>query len=143
MTTRRSKVVAAPRERVWELVADPYHHPRWWPRVERVEGVTAAGWTNVLVSSRGNTVRTDWTVEADRPPDERRWAQEIAGTPFERLFMRNAITARLEPAGEGTEVTLEFEQRPRGLARLLPFILKRPMRRQLDEALDNLAAVAG
>lgn len=142
MTTRRSRVVAASPERVWELVADPYHHPRWWPRVERVEGVSAAGWTNVLVSSRGNTVRTDWTVESDQPPVERRWAQEIAGTPFERLFMRNAITARLAPAGDGTEVTLEFDQRPRGLARLLPFVLKRPMRRQLGEALDSLAAVA-
>ena len=142
MTTRRSRVVAAPREKVWELVADPYHHPRWWPRVERVEGVTARGWTNVLLSARGNTVRTDWTVEAHQQPVERRWAQELTGTPFERLFLRNAVTARLERSGEGTEVTLQFEQRPRGLARVLPFILRRPMRRQLDEALANLAAVA-
>ena len=143
MITRRTRVVAAPREKVWELVADPYHHPRWWPRVERVEGVTSRGWTNVLVSSRGNTVRTDWTVEDNQQPVERRWAQEIVGTPFERLFLRNAVRVRLEHAEPGgTEVLLEFDQQPRGLARLLPFILKRPMRRQLEEALDNLEEVA-
>jgi uncharacterized protein YndB with AHSA1/START domain len=142
VTTRRRRVLAAPPERVWELVSDPYHHPRWWPRVARVEGVSAAGWTNVLISARGNTVRTDWTVEEHREPVERRWAQELVGTPFERLFLRNAVTARVERAGEGTEITLEFDQRPRGLARVMPFLLRRPMRRQLDEALDNLQAVA-
>jgi uncharacterized protein YndB with AHSA1/START domain len=144
MVTRRSRVVAAPRDQVWELIADPYHHPRWWPRVERVEGVTARGWTNVLLSARGNTVRTDWSVETNLQPTQRRWAQEIEGTPFERLFRYNAVDARLEHAeGGGTRVTLAFDQQPRGLARLLPFLIKRPMGRQLDEALDNLDAVAG
>ena len=141
MRTRRSRVIAAPRERVWELVGDPYHHPRWWPRVERVEGVTARGWTNVLVSSRGNTVRTDWAVEVNQQPTERRWAQEIEGTPFERLFKRNAIEAQLEKAEGGTRVTLAYDQQPRGLARALPFLIKRPMGKQLDEALTNLAEV--
>jgi predicted dithiol-disulfide oxidoreductase (DUF899 family) len=122
-------------------VADPYHHPRWWPRVARVEGVTARGWTYALVSSRGNTVRTDWVVEVNEQPTRRRWAQEIEGTPFERLFKRNAVEAQLDHAeAAGTRVTLSFDQQPRGLARMLPFIVKRPMGRQLDEALDNLAA---
>ena len=141
MITRRSRVLAVPRDQVWELVADPYHHPRWWPRVERVEGVTSRGWTNVLVSSRGNTVRTDWAVEVNQEPTERRWAQEIAGTPFERLFRRNAIEARLEREDDGTRVTLSYHQQPRGLARVMPFLVKRPMGRQLDEALTNLAGV--
>ena len=94
-------MVAAPRKEVWALVGDPYHHPRWWPRVQRVEGVTARGWTNVLVSSRGNTVRTDWVVEVNEEPTRRRWAQEIDGTPFERLFKRNAIEAQLDHAESG------------------------------------------
>jgi uncharacterized protein YndB with AHSA1/START domain len=137
--TRRSRVIAAPRERVWELVGDPYHHPRWWPRVERVEGVTSRGWTNVLISARGNTVRTDWTVEANQEPVSRQWTQDVEGTPFERLFVRNTIIAELGKADGGTEVTLVFDQKARGLARYLPFILRRPMRRQIDEALDGLA----
>lgn len=141
MVTRRSRIVAAPRPEVWELVSDPYHHPRWWPRVERVEGVTARGWTNALVSARGNTVRTDWVVEVNEEPTRRRWAQEVVGTPFERLFRRNAVEASLEHAEDGrTLVTLTFDQKPRGLARVMPFLLKRPMAKQLDEALDNLAA---
>ena len=138
--TKRTREVAAPRERVWELVADPYHHPRWWPRVERVEGVTSRGWTNVLLSARGNTVRTDWAVEVNQQPTQRRWTQELAETPFERLFTRNAVEAQLEHGeGGGTRVTLRFDQQPRGLARLMPFMLRRAMGRQLDEALDNLA----
>lgn len=139
MITRRSRVIAAPRERVWELVADPYHHPRWWPRVERVEGVTPRGWTHVLISARGNTVRTDWSLEANQEPVSRRWSQDVEGTPFERLFASNHVEARLEKAEGGTAVTLEFDQRARGLARYLPFVLRRPMRKQLDEALDGLA----
>ena len=140
MVTRRSRVIDAPRERVWEVVGDPYHHPRWWPRVQRVEGVTARGWTDVLLSARGNTVRIDWTVEANEQPTRRRWAQEIENTPFEKLFRANAVEARLDRAeGGGTHVTLEFHQAPRGLARVMPFIIRRPMRGQLDEALDGLA----
>jgi uncharacterized protein YndB with AHSA1/START domain len=137
--TRRTRVIAASREQVWGLVGDPYHHPRWWPRVERVEGVTARGWTNVIISARGNTVRTDWTVEEHRQPVSRSWSQDVAGTPFERIFAHNTITAELEKADDGTAVTLTFDQRARGLARYMPFILRRPMRRQIDEALDGLA----
>ena len=139
MISRRTRVIAAPRERVWELIGDPYHHPRWWPRVERVEGVTARGWTHVLISARGNTVRTDWTLIDNQQPVLRSWSQDVAGTPFERLFASNVVQAQLEKADGGTEVTLLFDQRPRGLARYLPFVLKRPMRRQLEEALDGLA----
>ena len=143
MRTARSRVIAAPRETVWELVGDPYHHPRWWPRVERVEGVTSRGWTHVLISKRGNTVRTDWTVESNQQPVARSWSQDIAGTPFERLFSRNAVTATLEKADGGTRVTLEMDQQPRGMARFMPFIVRGPMRRQLDEALDGLDRALG
>jgi uncharacterized protein YndB with AHSA1/START domain len=139
MITNRTRVIAAPRDEVWKLVGDPYHHPRWWPRVERVEGVTSRGWTNVLISARGNTVRTDWTVDEHQQPVSRRWSQEIEGTPFERLFRHNTISAALEAVDGGTAVTLTFDQRARGLARYLPFVLTRPMRRQIDEALDGLA----
>ncbi len=37
-------------------------------------------------------------------------------------------------------MTLSFDQKPRGVARFLPFVVKGPMRKQIDEALDGLAA---
>ena len=37
----RARTVAAPRERVWDLVSDPFHLPRWWPSTARVELTTA------------------------------------------------------------------------------------------------------
>jgi len=144
MTTARSRVVASSREHVWDVVADPWHEPRWWPRVQRVEGVRGDGWTSVLLSARGNAVRVDWTVEATERPVRRRWRQELAGTPFERLFTRYAVEVELEGVEGGTAVTLRLDQRPRGLARLTPWLLLRAARQQLDSALEGLAgAVEG
>ena len=36
-TTRRTRTIAAPPDELWSTIADPYHLPRWWPRVDRVE----------------------------------------------------------------------------------------------------------
>ena len=140
MRTTRSRRLAANRERIWEVVGDPWHEPRWWPRVQRVEGVSKRGWTSVLISRRGATVRMDWVVEEAQRPEWRRWAQELTGTPFERVFTRNAVEAALDRRPDGaTQVTLTCDQQVRGMARLLPFLVRRPMRRQLDAALDGLA----
>jgi uncharacterized protein YndB with AHSA1/START domain len=140
MSVTRRRLVAAPRERVWSLVGDPWHEPRWWPRVERVELVTKRGWTSVLRSKRDRLVRVDWTVEVDRRPDQRRWAQELVGTPFERLFTRNAVEVRLEPAEGGTLVALELDQQLRGSGRWAPWLFRRGHKRQLEAALDGLEA---
>jgi len=34
-------VIPAPRADVWNVVSDPYHLPRWWPKVTRVESEAA------------------------------------------------------------------------------------------------------
>ncbi|MGI8624166.1 MAG: SRPBCC family protein [Solirubrobacteraceae bacterium] len=143
MITQRTRDLAATREKLWDIVGDPYHEPRWWPRVQRVERVTARGWTSVMTSARGNAVRADWVVEANEQPTRRRWSQEVENTPFERLFERNAVEVHLERAPDGTRVTVLFDQQPRGLARVMPFMLRRAMGRQLDAALDGLAQAAG
>ncbi len=139
MRTQRSRSFAVSREELWEIVGDPYHEPRWWPRVQRVERVTKTGWTSVMTSARGNAVRADWLVEADEQPTRRRWSQELAGTPFERLFAYNALELQLEGEAGGTRVTLAFDQQPRGMARAMPFVIRRAMGKQLDLALDGLA----
>jgi len=38
-TIRCSRTVPASPAEVWAIIGDPYHMPRWWPRVLRVEGV--------------------------------------------------------------------------------------------------------
>lgn len=139
MRTTRSRVLATTRERIWDVVGDPYHEPRWWPRVQRVEAVSKRGWTSVMTSPRGNTVRADWTLEDSHQPERRTWTQELAGTPFERMLKRNAYGVELERVGDGTRVTLVAEQELRGSARFAPWMVRRAMRRNLDMALDGLA----
>ena len=139
MRTARSRVLAANRERIWSVVGDPYHEPRWWPRVQRVEGVSKKGWTSVMTSSRGNAVRADWTVEESRTPELRRWRQELDGTAFERVLLRNVVEVRLERVDGGTSVTLAIDQQLRGLGRVLP-LARRAVRRTIDAALEGLAA---
>ena len=142
MIVHRSRTVAAPVDDVWRIVRDPYHLPRWWPRTERVEGVSDAGWTSVLTSDRGRAVRADYRVQASRGRELRRWAQELAGTPFERIFASLVTELVLTPAGSQTVVGIEVTQRPRGWARFGGFILRRATRRrQLDAALAGLAGL--
>ena len=86
MDVRRSRTVAAPLDDVWQIVRDPYHLPRWWPRTQRVEGVSSGGWTSVLVTDKGRSVRADYRVDLTKSRERRRWSQEVAGTPFEKLF---------------------------------------------------------
>jgi uncharacterized protein YndB with AHSA1/START domain len=140
MRVRRTRALRASREAVWAVLADPWHQPRWWPRTARVEGVSRDGWTSVLVAEKsGRSVRADWRVEVNREPVERVWAQELDGTPFARVFSRNAVGARLERLDDGTEVTLEVDQALRGWGRFAPFVVKRAMRRLLEQALEGLA----
>ena len=141
---RRRRTIAAPPEEVWRIVSDPHHLPRWWPGVERVEEASEEAWTEVFRSRRGKTVRADFTrLEADRPR-LLRWRQEVEATPFER-FLSDAVTeVRLDPEaqGERTRVELTTRQRLRGMARLAGLLFGGATRRQLDEALDGLEAIA-
>jgi len=139
---RRSRSIAAPPEEVWKTASDPHHLPRWWPRVQRVEGVDGAGFTQVLRTGKGRPVRADFRIDEARAPEVCRWSQELEGTPFERLFAESSTEIRLarEPGG-GTRVTLEASRRMRGINRLGGPLLRRATRRQLDEALDGLAAL--
>ncbi len=139
MQVRRSRVLRAPAARVWDVVADPHHLPRWWPRTTRVEDVSGEGWTSVLTSDRGRHVRADFVVVLSEPPVARRWEQRLAGTPFEPLLREAVTEVALAARGVETEVTLMLRQRPRGWARVGAVMVRRAALRQLDEALDGLA----
>jgi uncharacterized protein YndB with AHSA1/START domain len=138
MRVVRSRTLAAPVDDVWRLLADPYALARWWPHVRRVEGVDASGWTMVLGREGGRAVRADQRLEASELPSLRRWALVVPGSPFERVLRASEVEARLSAAGDGSELTLELRQAPRGFARFGGFMLRRAGRRTLDAALDGM-----
>jgi carbon monoxide dehydrogenase subunit G len=144
MKVRRSRVVPATPDEIWATVGDPYHLPRWWPRVERVELVQGDGFTQLLRTDKGRAIRADFRVVQSRRPQVRRWRQEVAGTPFEGILVSAETEVRLEPAGAAaTRVTLASEQKLRGMARFGGFMVRRATRRSLDGALEGLERLHG
>jgi uncharacterized protein YndB with AHSA1/START domain len=142
---RRRRVIPAPRGDVWRVVSDPYHLPRWWPGVARVEGVyerkggSGSQWTKVFETSKGKSVRADYRCRFSRAPEAYGWEQEIPGSPFEK-YLRSAVTEiALSDADSGTLIEIETDQRLRGISRFGGgTMLRRATGRQLDEALDAL-----
>jgi uncharacterized protein YndB with AHSA1/START domain len=137
----RERVLPASQQQLWEVIEDPHHMPRWWPGVERMEGVEADRFTQVYLTRRGRPVRIDFQVVVSEPPWRRAWQQEVAGTPFERVLSESLIEIMLEPADGGTTVTIGQRQRLRGYSRTGGFLLARATRRKLDEALDGLERI--
>lgn len=136
--------MSAPADEVWEVVRDPYHLPRWWPRVERVEEVTGAAWTKVMMSSRGRAVRSDFTRVETEAPRRMLWRQEVDESPFERLLSESTIEVVIEPEGEReTRVRLTADQSLRGKTRFGGMMVRRATRRNLDEALSGLRRAMG
>ena len=140
-TIVRSRTIAAPPQQVWELVSDPYHLPRWWPNVQRVEDVSDDAWTTVATSSRGRAVRFDWSRVYINPPERTVWRQELAQTPFERFMRESVIGVILQPSDGGTAIELRAVRKLRGLARFGGIQMRRAARKELDAALNGLEAV--
>ena len=137
-------MIAATPEEVWRTVCDPHRLARWWPRVQRVEAVDVDRFTEVLASDKGRSVRADFRVLESRAPEVRRWAQDVAGTPFERLLRSAETEVRLAPRDDGgTRVTLVVRQRLRGVGAVGSLMVRRATRRQADEALAALARLHG
>jgi uncharacterized protein YndB with AHSA1/START domain len=146
-TISRSRTIPAPPQDVWEIVADPHHLPRWWPRVARVEDVGAERWTQVLMTRRGKPVRADFELLESQPPaagiGRRMWEQRLAGTPFGRVLEESITEVVLEPDAGGTRVTIAQRQQLRGYSRTGRFQLRRAAGSLLAEALDGLARIHG
>jgi uncharacterized protein YndB with AHSA1/START domain len=142
----RSRVIAAPAERVWEVVSDPHHLPRWWPRAVRVEDVRedegeATQWTTVLGTQSGSSVRADYRRTGSEPGRRLAWSQEVEGTPFERILRGAEVEIEVDPENDGSRVTLAVNEALRGISRLGSPMMKAAARRRLDEALENLDGV--
>ena len=141
-TVSRRRTVGAAAEDVWRVLVDPEQLPRWWPSVKRVEDVSESAFTMVLTSSRGRTVRADYTVAEVDPLRRLVWNQEVEESPFERILQQSVTELELEglPGGE-TQVVLTLRNRGRGFARFGYLQLRHAARRQLDDALDGLAGL--
>lgn len=148
-STTHSRRIDIPAGELWELVSDPHHLPRWWPRVMRVEDVTHSAFTEVLRSDRGRLVRADFVlVERDESDLRVLWAQQVVGTPFARVLRSAETELRLQPAsgagGGATEVTISLKQSLRGVfANLGAVMVRRAAAATAREALDGLERIAG
>ena len=142
-TAQRTRKLAVPQQRVWEVIADPHHMPRWWPGVARMEAVEKDSFTQVFKTKRGRPVRADFRVLESQPPWVRSWEQEVLGTPFERVLNESVVEVRLEPVDGGTEVTIVQVQKLRGYSRTGGLMLRRASGAKLDEALDGLRSICG
>lgn len=142
-TTRRTRSLAAGPHDVWPTVSDPHHLPRWWPLVASVEQVQEDAFTELLKTRKGRGIRADFRVLERTPPAVFRYAQDVEGSPFERIMRSSEISVELEPAPDGTLVALTRRTRLRGMSSLGGFLWRRATARQLDEALDALERMHG
>ena len=138
----RTRTVRAAPQQLWEVVADPGRLPEWWPNVQRVEDASRAGWTTVLGTPKGRSVRADYTLLDAEHPSRLVWRQELEESPFERILTESVTEVELEPSPEGTLVRLTTRLKLRGLSRFGGFQVGRATGRQLDEALAGLQALA-
>jgi uncharacterized protein YndB with AHSA1/START domain len=154
-TARRSRTIAAPVQELWDLVRDPHHLPRWWPRVTRVEDVQDGAFTEVMKTRKGKLVRADFNVVAcDETERALTWAQRIEGTPFATVLSSAETELRFTPTETATEVTIELRQemarsshRYSSLLSIAPRfggpMVRRAAAATLEEALDGLERISG
>ncbi len=161
-TARASRRIAAPADELWRIVSDPWHLPRWWPRVERVEDVDGGAFTEVMKTKAGKTVRADFAVVHEEPGSGTLvWRQQLEGTPFAGVLSHSETelhVVALEESAQACEVTIELRQelsgRPPVEAQAHPprlrrtpsfggWLLRRAASRQIEGALDGLESISG
>ena len=62
---------------------------------------------------------------------------------FEKVLKSSRTEIHLEPAGDGTDVTMRAEQKLRGLSRTGGFMMRRASARILTRALEGLDGATG
>jgi uncharacterized protein YndB with AHSA1/START domain len=140
-TASRTRTIPADQQRIWAVLADPHHLPRWWPGVTRVEGVAEDRFTEVFVTKKAKPVRVDFQVLESVPPWRILWEQLIPGTPFARVLEESLTEVVLEPSAAATVVTIAQRQKLKGYSRSGGLLLRRGSASRLDQALEGLAAI--
>ena len=163
-TASASRTISASVEELWEVIRDPHHLPRWWPRVQRVEDVDGDAFTEVMFTAKGKVVRADFHVVLREDGAHRMcWEQRVRDTPFARLLKSAETELRLQPAGDGvvnggeapspaaggekraaTEVTIELRQSLQGFfPRFGGYLVRRAALATLEGALEGLERISG
>lgn len=142
----RRRTIAAPIGEAWDLIADPYNLPRWWPRTSRVESVDRkpggkrSQWTKVLETAEGRGVRADYRCLSAAEGERYVWEQQLAGSPFERHLRSSVVEITLREKDAGTEISLTSEQKLRGMSRLGSPMMRGGQGKILEQALDGIEA---
>ena len=142
------RMVPAPPETVWPLVADPEQLPRWFGFAERVEVLEGEG-AGQLRRQHGHWGKkpseVDQELTAFDPPRRLAWrhlAERLNGKPAPRFAASTNFAIDLIPEDGGTRVRLSSAQvpasRPRGL--VMRAFGRRELERTLRESLDALEA---
>jgi len=141
----RTRTIAMPIEELWEMISDPHHLPRWWPRVTRVEDVEDGAFTEVMKTRKGKLVRADFKIVAcDGAAHSLTWAQLLEGSPFARVLKSAETEVRLQAGSvQETEVTIELRQALNGVSRFGGYMVRRAARATLEEALNGLERIGG
>jgi uncharacterized protein YndB with AHSA1/START domain len=161
-TVEKTRQIAASPEELWQVVGDPHHLPRWWPRVSRVEAVQDGAFTEVLMSAKGKIVRADFELLDTHEAWRIVWSQRVENTPFERVLKSAETEISLADAhgshGPLTEVRIELRQtlqgrlpsrisgRPTrivGLPRFGSPLVLRAATSTVEDALDGLERICG
>jgi uncharacterized protein YndB with AHSA1/START domain len=143
VVVRRERIVPAPAADVWRVVSDPARLPQWWPGVSRVEEASPEAWTNVLTSSKGKSVRADYTRLEAQEARRLLWRHEVQESPFERILAESMTEIVLDPEDGRTRVEIAVSHQPRGWARLSPFQLRAAATKQVEGALEGLERLLG
>jgi uncharacterized protein YndB with AHSA1/START domain len=144
-TASRSRTIAAPAQELWDVISDPHHLPRWWPRVTRVEDVEEDAFTEVMKTRKGKLVRADFRVLArDDAGHSLTWDQLLEGSPFAHVLKSAETEVRLQAgSAQATEVTIELRQALNGVSRFGGYMVRRAAGATLDEALGGLERIGG
>jgi uncharacterized protein YndB with AHSA1/START domain len=130
----RSEIeIAAPPERVWELVTDIDRWPDWNPDIDSaaLKGPLAPGTTFRWKAGPGKLVSTLRHVD---PPREVGWTGKTMGIAGVHVY-------RLEPSGSGTRVVSE-ESWAGFPVRLMRRRMRRTLQTSLETGLRHLKAAA-
>jgi uncharacterized protein YndB with AHSA1/START domain len=164
-TAQRTRRIAASPQELWDVLGDPHHLPRWWPRVNRVEAVEDDAFTEVLMGPSGKVVRADFKLLESVGRRRIVWSQQVEGTPFERVLKSAETEVTLADAdggeahvgdGSTTDVTIELRQelqgfrgsgalslRLSGISRFGSPLVRRAALSTVEEALDGLERIVG
>jgi len=141
----RSRTIAASAGDLWDVISDPHHLPRWWPRVSRVEDVEQDAFTEVLKTAKGRSCAptSSWSRPTSSPA-----GHVVSAGAGHSVRTPTAVGGDGGAPGGGhrqaTKVTIELRQVLNGgFPRFGGYMVIRAARATIDEALDGLERVGG